>query len=99
MAFLPVNNIQPDISAEVTSPKQISRATSDFKEMLSSTIDEVNRVDLQGSKAIVDFSTGKDTNLHDVVLAIEEADMSIRMMVQFRNKALEAYNSIISMQI
>ena len=82
-----------------TSGSEVSRSGESFGKMLSSTIAQVNQADYQGNKAIVDLHTGKAQNLHEVMIAVEEADLSIRMLVQMRNKALEAYKEIMRMQI
>jgi flagellar hook-basal body complex protein FliE len=37
--------------------------------------------------------------MHEVMIAVEEADISMRMLVQLRNKALQAYDDIMRMQI
>ena len=38
-------------------------------------------------------------NLHQVVAALSEADLSFRLMMQVRNKLVEAYKEIIRMQV
>ncbi len=77
----------------------INQAKDDFSKMLSSTIAQVNHADLQGDSAIAQLHAGGAKNLHEVMIATEEADISIRMLVQMRNKALEAYNEIMKLQI
>lgn len=82
-----------------TSGTEVSKAGEAFGKMLSSTINQVNQAELSGNKAIENLHTGKAKNLHEVMIAVEEADLSIRMLVQMRNKALEAYNEIMRLQI
>ena len=82
-----------------TSGTEVSKAGEAFGKMLSSTIAQVNQTQKNGDKAIENLHTGKAQNLHEVMIAVEEADLSIRMLVQMRNKALEAYNEIMRMQI
>lgn len=82
-----------------TSGTEVSKASNAFSDVLSSTIDNVNRADINGEKAIEKLHTGEAKNIHEVVLALEEADIAIRMLVQMRNKALEAYNEIMRMQV
>jgi len=82
-----------------TSGPEVSKAGEAFGKMLSSTINQVNQAEMNGNKAIENLHTGKAKNLHEVMIAVEEADLSIRMLVQMRNKALEAYNEIMRLQI
>jgi len=54
---------------------------------------------LRGDQATMDLHAGKVANLHEVMIAVEEADLSLRMLVQFRNKAQAAYDEIMRMQV
>lgn len=80
-----------------TSP--VSKSTHDFGNMLSSMMNEVNSAQNRGDQAIVNLQSGKAEHLHEVMIAVEEADVSLRMLVQMRNKALSAYEEIMRMQI
>lgn len=82
-----------------TDPNPVSVAKSDFSEMLDSTVKQVIHAQSRGDEAIEKLNSGEAHNLHDVMIAVEQADLSLRMLVQLRNKALEAYNQIIKMNI
>lgn len=77
----------------------VEKASSDFSTMFNTTMKEVIASQNNGEKAIEQLNSGEAQNLHDVMIAVEQADLSLRMMVQLRNKALEAYNEIIKMNI
>lgn len=49
--------------------------------------------------AITQSSTGGPVDLHEVMIAMEKADISLRMLVQVRNKAIDAYQEIMRMQV
>ena len=83
---------QPD-----TGP--VSRAAKGFGDILSSTIAQVNQGQLDGETAIRKLESGEAKHLHEVMIAVEEAEISLRMLVQMRNKALTAYEEIMRMQI
>jgi flagellar hook-basal body complex protein FliE len=82
-----------------TDAAEISQAGESFSELLGKTIDQVNQADLKGDMAIQKLHTGQAKNLHEVMLATEEAGIAIHMLVQMRNKALEAYNEIMRLQV
>lgn len=44
-------------------------------------------------------AAGGPVDLHDVMIAMEKADISLRLLVQVRNKALDAYQEIMRMQV
>jgi flagellar hook-basal body complex protein FliE len=77
----------------------IARAGSDFSQMIKSTIDKTATAESLGNKAIEGLQSGQAKNLHEVMISMEKADISLKMLVQFRNKALEAYEKIMRMQI
>jgi len=45
------------------------------------------------------LATGQVDNLHQVMIALDEAKMSFQMLVQVRNKLLEAYQDVIRMSV
>ncbi|MHC4787681.1 MAG: flagellar hook-basal body complex protein FliE [Planctomycetota bacterium] len=70
-----------------------------FKEMLQRYLNDVSSLQLEADKAVRDLSTGATDNLHQVIVAMSEADLSFRLMMQVRNKLLEAYKEIMRMQV
>jgi hypothetical protein len=46
-----------------------------------------------------ELATGEVDNLHQVMLKLDEAKLSFQLMVQVRNKLLEAYQDILRMQV
>ena len=70
-----------------------------FSDMLADAVSQTNKAQLDADKAAVALQTGKAENLHEVMLSMEEADISMRMLVQMRNKALDAYQEIMRMQV
>lgn len=77
----------------------VSRAKEGFGEMLSQTLGEVNQKQIDGDVAGQKLQTGEAKHLHEVMLAVEQADISLRMLVQMRNKAQQAYEEIMRLQI
>jgi len=91
----PLNGI-PDIihkGMKKTEPKK-----TDFSQMLKNTIEEINTLQIKADKAIEALATGESKNIHQTMIAIEKADISFKMMMQVRNKLLEAYKEIMHMQ-
>ena len=72
---------------------------SQFAEALKDSLSEVNRTQLSADHAAEQVATGETKNLHAAMIKMEEADISLRLMVQVRNKAIEAYQEIMRMQV
>jgi len=70
-----------------------------FQDMLKDAIGEVNEEQLDGYNAMEGIATGKVTNLQEAVQRIEEAELSMKLALEVKNKALSAYTQIMKMQI
>ena len=70
-----------------------------FQNMLDDAISEVNDEQVQGYNAMEGIATGKVTNLQEAVQRIEEAELSMKLALEVKNKALTAYKEIMRMQI
>ena len=70
-----------------------------FAEMLTESVSKVNQYQKESDHAIQELVAGRSKNIHETMLAIERADMSMKMLMQVRNKVLDAYREIIRMQV
>ena len=70
-----------------------------FTQMLSDSIDKVNDIQLQADQAAKELVAGRNKNIHETMLMLEKADMSFRLMMQVRNKVIDAYREIMRMQV
>ncbi|WP_313119110.1 flagellar hook-basal body complex protein FliE, partial [Proteiniclasticum ruminis] len=48
---------------------------------------------------VSDFAAGKTDDLHNVMIGVEEARLSMELAVQVRNKIIEAYKELTQMQL
>lgn len=96
-----IPSILPQASLALSKPdtNPVSTSEKSFSDYLNSTIDQVMEAQQKSDTAIEKLSTGEAKDMHQVMIAVQEADISLRMLVQVRNKALQAYNDIIGMQI
>ena len=94
-----INGIVPPVGLATSQTAAVDETTGGFQEMLSDMMKKVNDMQLRGDQATMDLHAGKVANLHEVMIAVEEADLSLRMLVQFRNKAQAAYDEIMRMQV
>lgn len=66
-----------------------------FKEL----VNKVNDMQVQSDQAIQKLATGENRNLHETMIAVEKASISFQFMSQIRNKALDAYQEVMRMQV
>lgn len=65
----------------------------------SELVSKVNDMSVQSDQAIQKLATGENRNLHETMIAVEKASVSFLFMSQVRNKALEAYQEVMRMQV
>ncbi len=76
-----------------------SQAGRSFQEELKLALREVNRLQGEASRQNQLLATGEAKDLHSVVIAAEKASIAFQLTLQIRNKALEAYQEIMRMQV
>ena len=80
--------------------KAASPAKTDFAEVLKNSIESVNSAQVNASNLARDFELGvPNTNLNDVMISLQKANLSFQEMVQVRNKLVSAYRDIMNMSI
>jgi len=99
MNILPVNNPTPQVISDQSDRQSVAQAEQNFSDFIKSTISEVNQSQTESDLSIQKLHSGEAQNLHDVMISVEQADISLRMLVQVRNKAIQAYEEIMRMQI
>jgi len=70
-----------------------------FMDVLKDSFEKVNEHQVQADTAIKEMVSGRNKNIHETLLAIERADSSMKLMMQVRNKVLDAYREIMRMQV
>lgn len=83
--------------AKGTAPAQGS--STDFAQELKNALGNVNEMQVEGEKAMSDIATGSVKDLHQAAIAIDKAEISMKLMLEVRNKALNAYKEITRTQM
>lgn len=65
----------------------------------SELVSKVNDLSVQSDRSIQGLASGENKNLHEVMIAMEKASISFQFMSSVRNKALEAYQEVMRMQV
>jgi flagellar hook-basal body complex protein FliE len=82
-----------------TRKPQTTGKTTGFADALKQFAAGVNEELQQADGKMEEFAVGKRSDLHEVVVATEKADISFKLLLQVRNKLLEAYQEIMRMQV
>ncbi len=70
-----------------------------FKDMLQGFVGDVNKMQLQADESVNKLAAGEITDVHDVMVKVEEANLSFSLMMQIRNKIVEGYKEVIKTQV
>jgi len=66
----------------------------DFVDTLKEAIDSTNKLVKDSELAAADLSSGKAPNIHEAMIAMQKADITLRLMVSMTNKLIEGYNEL-----
>lgn len=71
----------------------------DFSSILKNKLDEVNNQQISADNITNQFIQGDNVDVHQVMLSTQEAQMSLQLAVQVRNKIVESYQELNRMQV
>jgi flagellar hook-basal body complex protein FliE len=69
-----------------------------FLETLQQSIDRAEGAQGDAATQVALLLNGKGADLHSAIIAVEKADLSFQLMMQVRNKIVQAYQTISNMQ-
>ena len=91
-------SIQDHIQTMLPSPFEVQQAREEhgnsFLTTLSEAIGEVNDLRNQADRAVEELATGGEIDIHNTMIALEKAEISFQLMMQVRNKIIDAYETI-----
>jgi len=98
-----VTRVVPGIVSGPCAPTGGAAATGtrgpSFGAVLADSLAQVSSLQHQAERAITQLASGGPASLHETMLALEKADLSFRLMMQVRNKIVEAYQEVLRMQV
>ncbi len=69
-----------------------------FGDVLKTAIDQVEQLHNNAQNQVADLLTGERGDVHNVMIAVQKADVAFQFMMQVRNKIVNAYQEIERMQ-
>ena len=80
-------------------PSAKDEGGASFAETLSQAVTEVNQTQKTADQAAQILAAGETDNIPEVMIAAEKADIAMKLMVQVRNKVIDAYQEVMKMQV
>lgn len=96
-----INGIQsaivpPALDIDPIAPvgSESSGGSSEFSQLLKKAMDETESLQSNAAQQVSGLVNGGGVDVHSATIAIEKADLSFQLMMQVRNKVVEAYQEI-----
>jgi flagellar hook-basal body complex protein FliE len=96
----PVNSLPPTSLLPPAPPALNAAAPQQpFKNILLDALQHVNQMQHAADQAVQQLITGDDVNPAEVLTSLQKADMSFRLMLQVRNKLVQAFQEVNNIRI
>lgn len=89
------DEVAPTLQAGPVAPS----ASTPFSDRIAEGLREVNRQLLGSQRDLQQLATGQVENLHEVLIRLEESRTGLQLLLQVRNRVLEAYQDVMRMQV
>jgi flagellar hook-basal body complex protein FliE len=99
MTIDPVSALAASASDMPTAQLEAQRAQMPFSSWLSGQVQQVNDRLSHADMLTRQLAVGDAPSIHQVMIALEKARLSLELLVQVRDKALDAYQTIMQMQV
>ncbi len=83
--------------SSVKNTEKTSGSHNSFQDTLSELVSNVDSQIKESDQLTHNFALGKSNNIHEVMISAEKASLSLKFLMQIRNKLLDGYQEIMRM--
>jgi flagellar hook-basal body complex protein FliE len=94
-----INSLSSGEIAGIKASERVKESVQSFQQVLKEFIKDVNELQLEAGEAVEKAVTGEINDIHDVMIAVEKAKTSFELLMEVRNKMLEAYKELMRLQV
>jgi flagellar hook-basal body complex protein FliE len=84
---------------QLATPAKPVQGASSFSQLLLDGIDGVSNKTIEADKQVRSFVLDDSIPVHQVTFALEQAQLSLELMVEVRNRVVESYQQLMNMQL
>ena len=97
----PINNVTTPLNlpGQELSRAGAAQQSSTFKDLLMNSIQEVNSMQQNADRAVEAIASGEEISPAEVLTAVQKADIAFRLMMQMRNKIVQAYQEVQNIRV
>ena len=102
MSIAPLTAALSNASQNLGSASDLGSSSTpgtSFGDMLNGALSDVNTLQNNAAQQATAFALGKATDIHDVMISAQKATVALNLTAALRNKVVDAYQSVMSMQM
>lgn len=92
---MPMQTVQTEQPAQTRGKS----GENTFSQLFKQSLESLNKAQIKSDQLTNALATGKDVELHDVMITAQKASILLDAAIEVRNKAVEAYQEIMRMQV
>ncbi len=82
----------------INTQKPVKEGQS-FSQTIKTMVNDVEKHQKEADISVQKFALGENKSIHETMIALQKADVSMKLMLQVRNKMMNAYQEIMKMPI
>jgi flagellar hook-basal body complex protein FliE len=94
---LKIHQLQEALSQAGAAQEGSGKGSAGFEKLVREAVQKVSGMERDANRSISSLLEGK-ADVHEVMIALQKADVSMRLLLTVRNKVIEAYKEIMHMQ-
>ena len=99
MTLPPISSVAGTAGVTGAQSASAPRAAEGFADSITSALEAVSEAEFSADAIAQDIATGGEASVQELMTSMTKAQLSVDLLVQVRNKAVEAYQEIMRMQI
>lgn len=99
MQIMPIEKINSIVDLNKTSQADTTSNNLSFQTLFQDAVNNVKTTDSNLNQELYKLTTGQSDDLHNLTIASQKATLSVQLLVQLRDKALDAYNEVTRMSV
>lgn len=92
-------SLLPLTSAEFSPQSSLAASATGFGDLVTQGLGQVNQQLMTSQTDLQQLAVGDVQNLHQIMIRMEETRLSFQLVMQVRNRMLEAYQDVMKMQV
>lgn len=98
MPIPPVASLPPAQLSQIAGAPAAAEPGAPFAALMRNAMQQMQTLESKASQAVDGLMTGNGTDVHTAMIATQKADLAFEMALAFRNKAVGAYQQLMSTQ-